>query len=504
MRKWIFLFCFPAILNPSLLGQSRKESIDNFFNALANHQGFSGNVLIAEQGKVIYERSFGYADHSTRQPNTPEITFPVASISKTLTATAILQLKEKGLLNIGTSAAEYLPGFPYPEIEIKHLLSHTSGLPPYNTFFNELRDNNLKRVFRNEDFMPVVMGKKIPLLYQPGEAGNYDNVNYLVLALIIEKTSGQSYEDYIQQNILLPSGMHDTRLFPLNLQFNTGHIENFAYSHLYPHLYDTVPVRSSSIPYVQEYWHSYGFNGFGDYVSTTRDLQKYDQALKKNTILKQATLKEAYTLVKLKNGKPNPGNFGLGWMIEEDSTLGNVVYHSGAATGLSCAFLRNLSHDQVIVVFDNAHYNAEENAKKALLLLHGQEVELPRKSLVKTYANILMKHGANVAKAELQDLRKDTAAYYFNEAEMNAMGYAFMGNSNPYKLPEEHYYELALETFKLNVTLFPESWNAYDSYAEALAANGQTEEAIKMYKKSIELNPANENGKEMLKGLLNK
>jgi tetratricopeptide (TPR) repeat protein len=77
-----------------------------------------------------------------------------------------------------------------------------------------------------------------------------------------------------------------------------------------------------------------------------------------------------------------------------------------------------------------------------------------------------------------------------------------MGNSNPYHLPEQHLYKQAVETLKMNVALFPNSWNAYDSYAEALLADGQKEEAIKMYQKSIELNPNNENGKNALKTLL--
>ena len=367
-----------------------------------------------------------------------------------------------------------------------------------------MRDNDLKRVFRNEDFIPVVTNNRIPLLYTPGEAGNYDNVNYLVLALIIEKISGQPYRDYIQQNILGPAGMRDTRFFPLNLQFNAGHIEDFAYSHLYLHQYDTLPTKSSSIPYVREYWYSYGFNGFGDYVSTTRDLWKYDRALRSNTILKQSTLNEAYVPVKLNNGELNPGSFGLGWVIEGDNTLGKTVYHSGAVTGLSCALLRNLSHDQVIVVFDNAHYTAEEHAKKAMLLLNGKHVELPRKSIAGVYGTVLFKKGPEAARDTLFKLRMSGDRYVLSESEMNVMGYSFMGNSNPYKLPEEHHYKLALETFKLNTELFPESWNVYDSYAEALAANGRTAEAIKMYKRSLELNPDNDNGKKILKELMDK
>jgi CubicO group peptidase (beta-lactamase class C family) len=502
-KKLLITFVLLLIL-VKISGQSKEKIIGDYFNALVKNQQFSGNVLVVDNNTIIYQGSFGFSDHSTKTPNKSDITFPIASISKIFTATAILQLREKGSLKITDPVAKYLPGFPYSEITIRHLLSHTSGLPPYNAYFDKEKKENPDKVFTNKDFLPGVIANKQPLIYQPGEKGNYDNINYLILALIVEKVSGISYEKYIKKNILRPVGMKETLLFPLPEQFNKVEIKNYAFPHVYLHLYDEVPVKSSSIAYVKEYWHSYGFRGFGDYVSTIRDLWKFDEALYNHKLLKQETLEEAFVPIKLNNGKNNSDEFGLGWEIEKDSTMGKLVYHSGAAMGLSSNILRNVTKHQTVILFDNAHFNAHENATKVMMLLNGKKVEAPKKSIAKIYGSILYNKGATEAKETLETLKKDTLNYYLSENEMNVLGYDFMGNSNPYHLPEKHFYKQAVETFKTNAYLFPNSWNAYDSYAEALLKNGQKEEAIKMYQRSIALNPDNKNGKKILEELLGK
>jgi tetratricopeptide (TPR) repeat protein len=113
----------------------------------------------------------------------------------------------------------------------------------------------------------------------------------------------------------------------------------------------------------------------------------------------------------------------------------------------------------------------------------------------------LLSHGAEAAEDTLYTLLKDSINYQLSEDEMNSLGYDFMGginNPNPYHFPEVHKYPEAVETLRLNTQLFPGSWNVYDSYGEALLQIGQKEEAIKMYRKSIEINPKNEGGKKVL------
>jgi len=502
LKLRILLFVF--ISCQTVFGQNKHKELEDYFSALAKNQQFNGNVLVVENGKPVYENSYGYSDFAAKSLNTINTLFPIASLTKTITATAILQLAQSGKLKITDPAVKYLPEFPYPTITIKHLLSHTSGLPPYNVYFDSTRKQQPNRVFTNADFLNGLVANKKPLLYQPCEKGNYDNTNFIVLALVLEKISGMKYGDYINKYILKPVGMNHTSLLFMK-QYAQLKNKRFAFPHLYPHFYSDSMVKANEVPYIINYWSAYNFTGFGDYISTIHDLLKYDEAYYNGSLLSEQVLNEAFTLVKLNNGNNNPGNFGLGWEIEQDTTLGKTVYHSGAATGLSCVLLRNISKHQTVIVFDNTHYNAHEIAFNTLKILNWVQVPYPKKSIAKIYAKVLLNSGANAAKDSLNALKKDSLHYFLSEDEMNSLGYDFMGgsnNPNPFHFPEEHKYMEAVETLKLNMELFPDSWNVYDSYGEALLIVGRKDEAIKMYKKSIDLNPKNEGGKNVLDQLL--
>jgi CubicO group peptidase (beta-lactamase class C family) len=500
------IFCFLFQSTFLLFGQSRQAKLEQYFSVLATNQQFSGNILVAENGRIIFERSIGWADFVNKKANTVNTAFPIASLSKTFTSTAILQLAQAGKLMVTDAISKYLPWFPYSKITIQHLLSHTSGLPPYNAYFDSIIMLHPDTVFTNADFMEGVTHNRKPLIYQPGENGNYDNINFIVLALVIEKISGTSYSNYVSKNILDPAGMKETYFIPLRLQYTQPIPFPFAWPHLYPHKYSDSVVKAAEVPYIVKYWSAYNFSGFGDYVSTTHDLLGYDNALYNGLLLRKETMDNAFKPVKLNNGKNNPANFGWGWQIAKDSSMGKVVYHNGNATGLSCILVRNISKHQTIILFDNVHNNnSQELAFVILKMLNGAEVPLPKKSIASLYAKTLLNEGAGAAKDKLTLLRKDTANYQLSEDEMNDIGYDFMGgsnNPNPYHFPEEHKYQQALEILKLNTELFPGSWNVYDSYGEILLLMGQKEEAIKSYKKSVELNPNNTGGKKILESLL--
>lgn len=477
---------------------ARIAALNEYFAALSQNQEFNGDVLVAENGKVAFERSFGFADFATRRPNTGNVRFPIASISKVLTGTAILQLAEAGTLRLGDPAEKYLPGFPYRTVTLRHLLSHTSGLPPYNAYFDSLRAAHPERVFTNADFLPGLRADPRPLIYQPGEKGNYDNINFIVLAAIIEKVSGTPYDEYIARHVLRPAGMRDTRFVPLGLQFRDSTSTGLAYPHIYPHVHSAEPIRAGTIPYVVSYWNAYRFAGFGDYVSTTRDLLRFDDALYRGRLLSGALIREAYTPVRLNDGAENPDHFGLGWEIEKDTSLGTIVYHSGAATGLSCVLLRNISRHQTVIVFDNAHYDAHEIATNALLILNGRQVPKPKRSIARIFGMVLASRGAGAARDTLERLRGDTVAYFLSESELNSLGYDFMATDNPYHLAMAPRYADALDVFKANVALFPGSANVYDSYGEALLSTGKAAEALRMYQRALDLNPQSINARKMV------
>ena len=494
MTSTLTVFVLLMSLSLQMMAQDKTNRLDYYFAHLAKQHQLNGTVLVAQKGKIIYQRSFGYADFDTKRLNTATSAFPIASITKLFTATAILQLQQQGKLKVNDRVVSYLPQFPYPTITITHLLAHTSGLPPYDELFEAIRQQHPDTTFTNKDILPRYAAGKKPLLYPPGQAGNYDNINFIFLSLLIEKVSHLPYQAYVRRFILQPAGMSHT-FFPTGTLYHYTPQEknNLSVTYRYPHVYADQVERTDTIPFVERYWHAYQFEGFGELISTTHDLFKFDQALYEQQLLSQASLQEAFTPIKLINGQVNPIGNGLGWQIKEDSLIGKLVWHSGGMIGLQSMFLRNVTKHQTVIILDNAQHDAPAIAQQALLLVNGQTVKVPGRSLAQVVGNLLVAHQVAQARQIIEGLKYGQATYWISEAEFNTLGYDFMSS---------HQLSEALATFKTNTQLFPKSGNTYDSYGEALEKDGQDEEAIKMYRKSLALDKTNEHARNALEKLL--
>jgi len=164
--KILLLLLSCSAFCPQLDAQTAGERLDAFFRS--PQTSLNGNVLAAEKGKIIYQRSFGWADAKNRAPNNDNSKFDIASITKTFTSTAILQLRDRGKLDLDVPLAKYFPDFPYPEITVRHLLSHTGGLPD-NQIFEEPAGDAPDKTFTNADIIPALKSWKRPLLFKPGE-----------------------------------------------------------------------------------------------------------------------------------------------------------------------------------------------------------------------------------------------------------------------------------------------------------------------------------------------
>jgi len=487
----LLLFIFG--IGNDISGQNKIKELDNYFSALSRYRQFNGNVLVAENGKIIYERSFGYADFSANRPNTEHTSFPVASITKTFTSTAILQLQEKGKLNINDHFVKYFAEFSYPEITIKQLLSHTSRIP--NSAFYRLLDSLQKKqdtIFTNNDVIPALTALKKPLLEigkEPRAAFAYSNINYYLLALLIEKLSGMPYGSYIKKNIFIPVGMEHSSLS----EFYFGMDKNLCREQKYRFLFSEIPDRIDTVAENQYIFRTYNFKGHGDIVSTVGDLQKYDQALYQGMLLKQSSLDLAYNAIV--PGEPDNSGYALGWSVVHDSSNGKIVLHHGGGIGIEAMLVRNITKRQTVILFDNTKNYAFYTAMNALGILNGKKPPLVKPNVAKLYGRTLVNEGIPEARKLLEKLKKDTLNYLLTEDGMNVMAYQLMWNGMDDK---------AIEAFRTNLDLFPGSWNSYDSYGEILLKTGKKEEAIKMYQRSIELNPKNEGGKKVLEEILKK
>lgn len=490
-------------------GQNVNSNFRNYFDTIMLSHQHNGNILVAQNGKVTAELSSGYANIPLKKPCITNSRFNLASISKVITSTAVLQLRDKEKFKLDDALAVYLKDFPFKEITIRHLLTHTSGLPDLE-LFEELVKRFPDTIITNQNIIPELQKWKHGLYFKPGNQFQYCNTEYNLLALLIEKISGLKLENYFKKNIFRPAGMRNTYLstYP-----NFDQNDKLAVTaHAKPHPgYDSTYVSVDSISiYKYLNYNNKGTVGQGSIMSTTTDLLLFDKAFFKGKLLKLTSVKEALTALILNNGSTYYGRmdtldgegkmtYGLGWEIFEQPLYGKSAGHGGYKIGLATFYWHNLEKNQVVIGFDTtAGSEFGRFLTSSIAILNGKKpLELrTSKSLVTLYGTALVKSGADYA-ASVLNANKGNKKYYFSEWEMNELGYNLF-----YKSAFEGHEELALETFKLATFLFPDSFNTYDSYGQLLMETGKNEEAVMMYKKSIVLNPNNEEGKQKLAQLL--
>lgn len=488
---------------------TKSQRLDSLFTTISQNGDFNGGILVAEKGKIAYQNGFGYADFANKTPNTIHSRFNLASVSKTFTSVAVLQLKEKKKLKLEDTFIKYFPEFPFPNITIRHLLSHTSGLPDLELYEAAVRIKP-DSIIRNQAVITILKSWDRGLYFQPGDKWQYCNTNYVLLGLLVEKISKMPFEAYLKKNIFEPANMPNTYL-----QIDkTESQKNQVVSHRMVNWYDDAFKNVDSIKFGSIRYCTYNCGGtYGDsnIMTTMADMLNYDQALYNGKLLAQSSLDEAFTPTRLNNGQiyydPFGGemsqlgksSYGLGWEIYEDAELGRAVSHSGRLFGLVTYFYRNLSKNQTVIIYQNIEREGLAffyKTKASIEILNGkmpQPIQY-KKSLARKYGATLMQSGIDKAVSTFNELKTDTTHYYVSENEMNWLGYDLL-----FSAKQKQY---SLETFKINTLLFPNSFNVYDSYAEALNANGKRDEAIAMYQKSIAMNPKNEGGKKMLKQIL--
>lgn len=506
------IFFLTAILLNGVLStaQERLGKLNIYFNNIAREENLNGNILLAENERAIYRRSFGYSDYPSGSKNDINVRYNIASISKIFTSIAILQLKEKGKLQLEDTFRRYFPDFPYPGITIRHLLTHTSGLPDlelYEALVKKFPDT----VVTNDIIISTLIHENRPLYFQPGDKFSYCNTNYSLLAILVEKLSGLSFSDYLENYIFRPADMLLTYCVKTSFQQT---YEGIVTPHVKAAYYDTAYTPVSQVKrYRYTSYNNSAATGASNIITTISDLQRFDHAFFDCKLLSAASMEEAFTPVRLNNGEvywehmdtmlgEGKGSYGLGWEIFEQPGFGRSVGHGGFKFGLATFYFRNISRKQTIIAFDNVAGPAFGNIiTSAFHIMNDQPpMQLKMKiSLVRLFAQTMVQYGVDNAISCLTAFKSDTGKYYFSEREMNQLGYEFLYFSS---FPD--HLQFAIETFKINMLLFPESYNTYDSYAEALSQAGKKQEAILMYQKSIALNPDNQDGIKALKQLLSR
>jgi len=316
----------------------KARLLDQIFKNKVKTAGFNGCVLVAQRGQTIYKNAWGYSDFKTKDSLRINSAFQLASVSKTLTASAILLLRDQGKLKLTDTLQKFFPDFPYHNITLKLLLSHRSGLFNYIYACEPFCERpNLYNggIFDNKAMLEIITKNKCELYAPANKKFEYSNTNYALLALVVEKVSGMSFSEYMEQYIFKPLGMndswvHDPKSDVLRKNKTTGH---------------TGSGRMEVECYADDVVGDKGV------YSTVEDLLKWDQAFYSEKLLKKETIEEAFT--GYSHEHKGKRNYGFGWRLIDNGKNDKIVYHNGWWHGFNTLFFRRPSDQTTVIILSN-------------------------------------------------------------------------------------------------------------------------------------------------------
>lgn len=351
------LFLFIAICFYAHAQNEKNNAINFIVQSFAVQNYFSGVVLIADKGKVQYKKAVGYREFEKKIPLKETDIFELASVSKQFTAMVIMMLKEKGLLQYDDLVEKYLD-IPYKGISIRYLLAHTSGLPDYQDIMDAHWDKS--KVAGNKDILEYLNKYAPPKLFEPGAKYTYSNTGYVLLASIAEKASGRDFIEFCNTEIFHKLRMKHTAIRTLE---EKAAVKNFAIGHLFVKERNTF-VRADSFPSSDYTIWLGNRKGPGRISSTVEDLLKWDKALYTGKLISQSTLEEAFTPMRLNDGKIS--NYGFGWDIIENDASGKIVWHNGDNPGYKTQIMRYLGKGRTLIILCNNASDQFQNLIKQL------------------------------------------------------------------------------------------------------------------------------------------
>lgn len=466
----IFLLLFISLtLNAQSNDTTTKhDNIDVLIQHCYDNGLFNGAIMVTQNGETIYKNALGFADKAANRALTNETAFYLASVSKQFTTMAVMILKEQGKLDYADALSKYFPQYPdYADtVTIKHLMTHTSGVPDHYNL------GAYKVGLNNQDVLELLV-KQEKLDFSPGEKYQYSNGGYVMLAMIVEKVSGIPFHTFMDAAIFKPLGMNNTLVFDESS----------------PTIYDRA-VGYNMTGDLDDY--EIFTTGAGGIFSNIEDLHLWDQSLYTEKLISKATLNEAFTPTTLNDGEIS--NYGYGWGISENESK-KTVQHSGGLSGYRTFIRRNLNDNSgYILLTNNGNAIKMGDIRQALNnILNNESFELPKIPISSKFAAALKINDAEMAINEIKTILKDDPdTYEIDELGINSLGYNYLSDK---KL------DTALAIFKFNVNLNPSAFNVYDSLGEALLVKGDTINAIEYYKKSYRLNRNNTNAITVLNGI---
>ena len=314
--------------------------VDKLVQDRMYHELLPGLALVVlKDGRILKEQSYGLADLDSKLPVTTNTVFRIGSLSKQFVATAIMMLVEEGKLGLDDPVSKYLDGTPsrWKRITIRHLLTHTSGIPDFN-------NENIRVDDGPGDFDQRVLNTlaRRRLHFAPGEEYRYSNSNYHLLGMIIQEITGKPYGDFMRERIFEPLGMTRTTISPEN-----GIYPGLASGYTWNNAFHRVAAPI-------------GITAGGSILSSISDMAKWDAALYTDTLLKKSSLQQMWAPVRLNDGMT--WRYGFGWAVGRINDH-LIVSHTGNIIGFSSAIERNVDDCLTVILLDN-RFDSQEVAGK--------------------------------------------------------------------------------------------------------------------------------------------
>lgn len=349
-------------------GKDIVVKLDEFITAYNENctYKYSGSILVAKGSEILLDKGYGMANYEENVPNKPDTVFAIGSLTKSFTATAIMQLQEKKLLNVNDPISKYIDGNKRgDDITIHHLLTHTSGLKRDGLVLGS-SEVPLKK---NIDF--INQANEAALMFEPGEGYSYSNAGYVILAAIIEKVSGKPYHDYIKDHILIPLKMTHS-----SLGMDDSYVQNQAVGY---NILTDAPRKLTLTNFSC-------ITGAGNIYSTVEDMYKYDRALYNEKLLSKESLDKMFATY-------STGHYGYGWGVSE--RFGHrEISHQGHIDGYYSSMIRFPDDDLVLIFLCN---NADSTALYEVMgnmsaIVLGEDYIIPEKlNIVEVNSEVLNK-----------------------------------------------------------------------------------------------------------------
>ncbi|MEY3059566.1 MAG: hypothetical protein RL000_918 [Bacteroidota bacterium] len=332
-----------------------RNSSQKFYEQSLLRTRFNGGILVSRNGKIIFEAYNGLEEVLKGDSINASTSFHLASVSKTITAMAVLKLFEEKSMSIDQPVAFYLNGFPFNKITVRNLLAHRSGLPNYVHFAEHLGWDTQKTL-TNQDVLQLIIEKSALLdIGRPDAYFDYCNTNYALLALIIEKVSGLSFSTYLDQTIFKPLGMNNSFVFSMDKENDV--LPSFKFNN------QREPFMFLDAVY-----------GDKNIYSTPRDMMKWDMSLYDTSFFSQKIIEEAFKGYSYE--RKGVKNYGLGWRLYEMPSGKKIVYHNGWWHGNNTVFSRLPQDTTVIIVLGNKFNRSIYQAKKIAGIFDGYGITL--------------------------------------------------------------------------------------------------------------------------------